>query len=126
MSRDTTRSCSFPSKNYYTLSLISPLQIIQVHTQFVMTDPLSGNDRRRSTVKWDRNNCTHTTKAAQVKRDSNITNTGCGRKNTPIWEGHSFGWRARTVVRSASSNSGVRAVFSVYHGVVGRTSSLYC
>ena len=20
-------------------------------------------------------------------------NTGCGRKNTPIWEGHSFGWR---------------------------------
>ena len=22
-------------------------------------------------------------------------NTGCGRKNTPIWEGHSFGWGAR-------------------------------
>ena len=53
-------------------------------------------------------------------------NTGCGRKNTPIWEGHSFGWGARTVVGSASSNSGVRAVFSVHHGVVGRTSSLYC
>ena len=27
-------------------------------------------------------------------------------------------------VGSASSNSGVRAVFSIYHGVVGRTSSL--
>ena len=27
---------------------------------------------------------------------------------------------------SASSNSGVRAVFSVHHGVVGRTSNLYC
>ena len=52
--------------------------------------------------------------------------TGCGRKNSPIWEGHSFGWGARTVVGSASSNSGVRAVFSVHHGVVGRTSSLYC
>ena len=26
--------------------------------------------------------------------------TGCGRKNTPIWEGHSFGWgtRRRTAV----------------------------
>jgi hypothetical protein len=52
--------------------------------------------------------------------------TGCGRKNSLIWEGHSFGWGARTVVGSASSNSGVRAVFSVHHGVVGRTSSLYC
>ena len=31
---------------------------------------------------------------------------------------------ARTVVGSMSSNSGVRAVFSVYHGVVGRTSYL--
>ena len=51
---------------------------------------------------------------------------GCGRKNTPIWEGHSFGWGARTVVGSASSNSGVRAVFSVHYGVVGRTSNLYC
>ena len=35
-------------------------------------------------------------------------------------------WGARTVVGSALSNSGVRAVFSVHHGVVGRTSSLYC
>jgi len=25
-----------------------------------------------------------------------------------------------------SSNSGIRAVFNVYHVVVGRTSSLYC
>jgi len=32
----------------------------------------------------------------------------------------------RTVVGSASSNSSVRAVFSVHHGVVGRASSLYC
>ena len=53
-------------------------------------------------------------------------NTGCGRKNTSIWEGHSFGWVARTVVGRAFSNSGVRAVFNVYHDVVGRTSSLYC
>jgi len=30
------------------------------------------------------------------------------------------------MVGSTSSNSGVCAVFSVYHGVVGRTSSLYC
>ena len=52
--------------------------------------------------------------------------TGCGRKNSPIWEGHSFGWGAHTVVGSASSNSGVCAVFSVHNGVVGRTSSLYC
>ena len=52
--------------------------------------------------------------------------TGCGRKNTPIWEGHSFGWGARTVVGSASSNSSACAVFSIHHGVVGRTSSLYC
>jgi hypothetical protein len=44
--------------------------------------------------------------------------TECGRKNFQISEGHSFGWGARTVVESASSNSGVRAVFSVYHGVV--------
>ena len=50
----------------------------------------------------------------------------CGRKNSPIWEGHSFGWGARTEVRSTSSNSGVRAVFSLHHGVVRRTSSLYC
>jgi len=50
-------------------------------------------------------------------------NTGCGRKNTPIWEGHSFGWGARTVVGSTSSNSSVRAVFNVYHDVVGRTSA---
>ena len=27
---------------------------------------------------------------------------------------------------SASSNGGVRAVFSVHHGVIGRTSNLYC
>jgi len=52
--------------------------------------------------------------------------TGCGRKNAPIWEGHSFRWKARTLVRSTSSNSSVRAVFNVYHGVVRRTSSLYC
>ena len=52
--------------------------------------------------------------------------TGCGRKNTPIWEGHSFGWGARTVVGSMSSNSIVRTVFSLHHGMVGRTSSLYC
>jgi hypothetical protein len=50
----------------------------------------------------------------------------CGRKNSPIWVGHSFGRGARTVVGSASSNSGIRAVFSVHQGVVGRTSSLYC
>jgi len=55
-----------------------------------------------------------------------LNTTGCGRKNTSIWEGHSFGWGARTVVGSASSNSGVSAVFSVHHGMVGRTSSLYC
>jgi len=55
-----------------------------------------------------------------------ILYTGCGRKNTPIREGHSFGWGARTVVGSTSSNSGVRAVFSVHHAVVGRPSSLYC
>ena len=53
-------------------------------------------------------------------------NTECGRKNTPIWEGYSFGLGVRTVVESTSSNSSVRAVFSVYHGVVGRISSLYC
>ena len=52
--------------------------------------------------------------------------TGYGRKNSPIWEGNSFGWGVRTVVGSASLNSGVRAVFSVHHGVVGRTLSLYC
>ena len=51
---------------------------------------------------------------------------GCGRKNTPIWEGHSFGCGGLTVVGSTSSNSGIRAIFSVHHGVVGRTSSLYC
>ena len=51
---------------------------------------------------------------------------GCGRKNTSIWEGHSFCWGARTVVESTSSNSGVHAVFSVDHGVAGRTSCLYC
>jgi len=26
---------------------------------------------------------------------SNDISTGCGRKNTPIWDGHSFGWGAR-------------------------------
>jgi len=52
--------------------------------------------------------------------------TVCGRKNTPIWEGHSFGWGARTVVGSASLNSGVHAIFNVHHAVVGRTLSLYC
>ena len=57
----------------------------------------------------------------RFKRD-----TGCGRKNSPIWEGHSFRWGGRTVVGSASSNSDVRAVFSVHHGVVGRKSGLYC
>ena len=30
------------------------------------------------------------------------------------------------MVGSASSNSGVRAVFRLHHSVVGRTSSLYC
>ena len=30
------------------------------------------------------------------------------------------------MVGSASSKGGIRAVFSVHHGVVGRTSSLYC
>ena len=30
------------------------------------------------------------------------------------------------MVERASSNSGIRAVFIVCHGVVGRTSSLYC
>jgi len=55
-----------------------------------------------------------------------LCSTWCGRKNNPIWEGHSFGSGARTVVGSASPNSDVRAVFSVHHGVVGRTSSLYC
>ena len=55
-----------------------------------------------------------------------VDNTECGRKNTSIWEGHSFGWGARTIVGSTSSNSGVCAVFSVHHSVVGRTSSLYC
>ena len=59
-------------------------------------------------------------------RTKRTRSTECGRKNSPIWEGHSFGWGGRTVVGSASSNSGVRAVFSVHHGVVGRTSSLYC
>jgi len=73
MSRDTTRSGSFPSKNYYTLSLILFPQIIKVHIQFVMTDNFSGNDRRRSTMEWDRINCIHTTKAAQVKSDANVT-----------------------------------------------------
>jgi len=61
-----------------------------------------------------------------IENINTTINTGCGRKNTLIWEGHNFGWGARTVVGSASSNSGVRAVFSVHHGVVGRTSSLYC
>lgn len=73
MSRDTMRSRSFPSKNYYTVSLNFFPQIIKVHTQFVMTDPLSGNDRRRSTMEWDRKNCIHTTKAAQVERGTNAT-----------------------------------------------------
>ena len=59
-------------------------------------------------------------------QDSLCLSTGCGRKNTTIWEGHSWRWGGRTVVGSASSNSGVRAVFNVHHGVVGRTSSLYC
>ena len=53
-------------------------------------------------------------------------NTGCGRKNTPIWESHSLGWGERAVVGSTSSNSGVLTVFSMHDGVVGRTSSLYC
>ena len=48
------------------------------------------------------------------------------RERQPIWAGHSFGWGGRTVVGSTSSNSSVRAVFSVHHGVVRRTSSLYC
>ena len=52
--------------------------------------------------------------------------TGCIRKNFPIWEVHSFAWGGRPVVGSASSNSGVRTVFIVHLGVVGRTSSFYC
>ena len=65
--------------------------------------------------------------AYNVSHFLSVTNcTGCGRKNVPIWEGHSYGWGECTVMGSASSNSGVRAVFSVHHGVVGRTSSLYC
>ena len=40
--------------------------------------------------------------------------------------GIASGRGGRTVVGSASSNSGVRAVFSVHHCVVGRTWSLYC
>ena len=60
------------------------------------------------------------------KNSKKSHNRGCGRKNSPIWEGRSFGWGARTVVGRASSNSGVRAIFSVHHGVVGRTSSPYC
>jgi len=51
---------------------------------------------------------------------------GCGRKNTPIWEGHNFGWGGRTMVESMSSNSSVRTVFNAYHGVVGRTTSFFC
>ena len=34
-------------------------------------------------------------------------NTGCGRKNTPIWEGHTFGWGARR-------RTAVYIPFSVY------------
>ena len=62
----------------------------------------------------------------EVENCALLSYTGCGRKNALIWEGHSFGWGARTVVGSVSLNSGVLAVFSVHHGVVGRTSSLYC
>ena len=35
------------------------------------------------------------------------TSTGCGRKNSPIWEGHSFGWGARP-------RTAVYVPFSVY------------
>jgi len=55
-----------------------------------------------------------------------VANTEDGIKNSPIWEGHSFGWGSRTEVGSASSNSSVRAVFSVHHGMVWRTMDLYC
>jgi hypothetical protein len=58
--------------------------------------------------------------------DGEMKHTGCVRKKNPNWEGHSFGCGARTVVGSTSSNSGVRAVFSVHHGIFGRTSSFYC
>ena len=30
-----------------------------------------------------------------MKKLSKAYYKGCGRKNTPIWEGHSFGWGAR-------------------------------
>jgi len=42
--------------------------------------------------------------------------TGYGRKNSPIWKGHSFGWGARR-------RTAVYVPFSVYSM---RTSSLYC
>jgi hypothetical protein len=36
-----------------------------------------------------------------------ISNTGCGRKNSLIWEGQSFGWGAR-------HRTAVYVLFSVY------------
>jgi hypothetical protein len=36
-----------------------------------------------------------------------IVSTGCGRKNSPIWEKHSFGWGARR-------RTAVYVPFSVY------------
>jgi hypothetical protein len=38
-----------------------------------MTDSVSGNDSRRSKTEWERNTCSYTTIAAQVKRDTNVT-----------------------------------------------------
>jgi len=48
-------------------------------------------------------------KKHQGKKYGNISAyyTGCGRKNTPIWEGHSFGWGARR-------RTAVYVPFSVY------------
>jgi len=82
---------------------------------------ICGNEKN---ISISYNSMTRLQKLDIVMHD--LVATGCGRKNSPIWEGHSFGWGARRVVGSASSKSGVRAVFSVHHGVVGRTSSLYC
>ena len=39
--------------------------------------------------------------------------TACGRKNTPIWEGHSFGWVTHTVV-GAPRRTAVYLPISVY------------
>jgi len=43
----------------------------------------------------------------------NSNYTGCGRKNAPILEGHSFGWGARTMV-GARRRIAVYVPFSMY------------